>query len=144
MHRHVRTPCAMLQFSMYRYLPATRVAVTHLGASSGSPSGRFSSTLHGFDFPIPDEIAHPRVALSAILSPRSRKSHRFRSRRNSHCISVFDYTTQRSRAPKARKRGPGATDYKILLYATPKSTIKPISSFMTCIISSSLKARGYL
>jgi len=35
---------------------------------------------------------------------------------------------------RARKCGPGTADYKILLYATPKSTIKLISSLKTCNI----------
>jgi len=34
--------------------------------------------------------------------------------------------------PRTRKCGPRTADYKILLYATPKSTIKLISSFKTC------------
>lgn len=41
---------------------------------------------------------------------------------------MFDYTTQRSRAPGAKARL-GAADYKILLYVTPKSTRKLISSY---------------
>lgn len=109
MHRHVRTPCAMLQFSMYRYLPATRVEATCRGAPSGSPRNAISRSSFNArtSLPIPDD-AHPRAALSAILTrPSPRVAPVPRSRKNSHCISVFDYTTQHSRAPgaKARPRG---------------------------------------
>lgn len=140
-------PVLCCSFPMYRYLLPTYCG-EYRGAFSGSPG---------------DKISHSplvSVILSAWLSgwllmpdrarSRSRRSRpprespRVRSRKNSHCyVGVWLYYATFS-GPKRESARLGAADYKILLYATPKSTIKLISFLTTCIISFSLKARRYL
>lgn len=146
-------PVLCCSSSMYRYLPPTRCGECR-GTFSGSPTDDSSVS------PLPTP---PFLTLSSVIIIRREKAPKHLivincsrrswpaprvapvwSGKNSHYISVFDYTTQRSLGSRARKREPGTADYKILLYATPKSTIKLISSLTTCIISFSLKAREYL
>lgn len=70
-------------------------------------------------------------------SRRPRGPHNLAEEKNLHCISVFDYTTQRFWAPDAKERpGPPITKLFFFLfsYVTPKSTIKLISLFTICII----------
>lgn len=141
-HRHVRTPCAMCSFPMYRYLLPT-YCDEYRGAFSGpSKDGnlfvliRFQLLACTADF----NYAHLRFRRSQ--SPR--ESPRVWSRKNSYCyVGVWLYYATFS-GPKRESAKLGAADYKILLYATPKSTIKLISSLTTCIISFSLKAQRYL
>lgn len=134
-------PVLCCSFPIYRYLLPT-YCDEYRGAFSGPSKDnllvliRFQLLACTIDF----NYAHLRFRRSR--SPRV--SPRVWSRKNSYCyVGVWLYYATFS-GPKRESAKLGAADYKILLYATPKSTIKLISSFTTCIISFSLKAQRYL
>jgi len=151
-HRHVRTPCAMVAVLYVQIsssdVPAAAVAMRVLRIAERKrddlslfPRIRLTllATLAGKESALSPSLS---LSLSLSLSQANRGRHspnclppesRLRGGRGKTRIVYRCLIMLRNvLGPRARKCRPGAADYKILLYATPKSTIKLISSFKTC------------
>lgn len=113
-------PVLCCSFPMYRYLLPTYCG-EYRGAFSRSP--RDTLSLARLD------LIGTLILLAPVLRAlgdldRPRESPRVWSRKNSHCyVGVWLYYATFS-GPERERARLGAADYKILLYATPKSTIK--------------------
>lgn len=110
-HRHVRTPCAMLQFvlllSFFCFFLMYRTTRPPAGAEHRS-RGRGSSIRAGSTIGPGSQILGLSGTVPGPLGPAGARDRG----KNLHCISVFDYTTQRFRAPAAKEQpGPAITKF---------------------------------